>query len=536
MPILTKTCNHCTSILPIEDFAPKQRNRDGYENNCRACNRLKDREYRVANKHAKPKPGNSVAERAPHLIRQWDEVDFSPYDISWGSGRQVNWKCEKGHKWTARVDSRTGKSESKCPLCFKASKGSIGTHKVEWQAWLSQPTAESVMQLLPSSSKPVLWVCPEKQHEFTLAPRRFNLECPTCLLELNSVARKHPELVAEWSSRNEFTPDQVSYNSARRVLWECQVNDAHAPWETPVYQRVNGQTKCPQCSIGYSTSVAEREVAEFLTSLGIVFTRNDRSIIAPLEVDIYVPQKQIAIEYNGLYWHSEAQGKGKHYHYNKWKACQDAGIQLITIWEDEWRDRQEVVKSMLSHKLGVSSVEKVFARKTTVETLTQTQVNEFLEATHIQGSANGSLRYGLIDATGNLVCVMVFKHDRGRLNLLRFATSALVPGGFSKMLKYVERTFPDKEILTFSDHQVSDGGLYRQHGFVADLEIPVDYSYVSANKTRVHKFNYRLKRFRDDERLIWEEGRSERELALLNNIPRIWDSGKTRWVKPATTQ
>lgn len=536
MPLLTKSCNQCGVHLPIEEFAPKQRNRDGYENNCRACNRLKDREYRIANKHSKPKVGNSVAERAPHLIDQWDEKDFSPYDISWGSGRQVNWKCEEGHKWIARVDSRTGKSAAKCPLCFKSSKGTIGTHKPEWLPWVDENESEMVLQLMPSSSKPVSWTCPTKRHTFTLAPRRFKVECPVCLLVLNSVATKHPELLAEWSTLNELTPDQVSYNSARKIVWECQVISSHGTWETPVYQRVNGQTQCPQCSIGYSTSVAEQEIAEFVASLGTVITRNDRSVITPMEVDIYIPSKKIAIEYNGLYWHSEEQGKSKYYHFNKWKACQDAGIQLVTIWEDEWRDRKGVVMSMLRHKLGVASPkERVFARKTNVKTLTQSQVNEFLENTHIQGATNGSLRYGLVDSTGNLVSVMLLKHDRGRLNLLRFATSCSVPGGFSKLLKHVERVFPDKEVLTFSDHQVSDGGLYEMHGFVADLELPVDYSYVGADKTRVHKFNYRLKRFREDENLLWEDGKSERELASINGIPRIWDSGKTRWLRPSTS-
>lgn len=82
-------------------------------------------------------------------------------------------------------------------------------------------------------------------------------------------------------------------------------------------------------------------------------------------------------------WHSESQGKDRYYHYNKWKACSDKGIQLITIWEDEWRDKQDIVKSMLSHKMGVSQGARVYARTCTVSPLTAAVAREFLDTYHI---------------------------------------------------------------------------------------------------------------------------------------------------------
>lgn len=77
---------------------------------------------------------------------------------------------------------------------------------------------------------------------------------------------------------------------------------------------------------------------------------------------------------------------------------------------------------------------------------------------------------------------------------------------------------------------VSDGGLYSASGFVADKELAPDYAYM-VNGIRQHKFGYRLKRFRADPSLLWAEGKTERELADLNNLTRIWDAGKMRWVK-----
>ena len=84
-------------------------------------------------------------------------------------------------------------------------------------------------------------------------------------------------------------------------------------------------------------------------------------------------------------------------------------------------------------------------------------------------------------------------------------------------------------VVTFSDHQVSDGGLYEKLGFTLDKELPPDYRYVVDNQ-RVHKFNYRIKRFKNDPHLIYKEGLTEKELARINGLEKIWDCGKTRWV------
>lgn len=126
--------------------------------------------------------------------------------------------------------------------------------------------------------------------------------------------------------------------------------------------------------------------------------------------------------------------------------------------------------------------------------------------------------------------VLLSFNDLRSLNLLRFATNKTVVGGFTKLLKHVERIYTPDFILTFSDHTVSDGGLYENNGFVDTKELSPDYMYVNRG-VRVHKFNYRLKRSRNDPELQYDPALSERELAQLNNLPRIWDAGKTRWVK-----
>lgn len=115
------------------------------------------------------------------------------------------------------------------------------------------------------------------------------------------------------------------------------------------------------------------------------------------------------------------------------------------------------------------------------------------------------------------------------LSLVRYCTNGIVRGGFSKIISTVLSVYNPGYISTFSDNAVSDGSLYANNGFIREKILPPDYSYVVANRRR-HKFEYRLKRFRDDPTLIYEEGKSESELATINNIPRCWDYGKEKWV------
>lgn len=170
--------------------------------------------------------------------------------------------------------------------------------------------------------------------------------------------------------------------------------------------------------------------------------------------------EKIAVEFNGLYWHREKVRSNKNYHYNKWLECQKQGIQLIQIWEDDWYQNPELVKQMLAHKLGVSSQPKIYARNTKIVFLENEQAKNFLNNNHIQGEVLGSIRLGLVTDTHQLVAVMVLKKEGKTLNLLRFATSQPVVGGFTKLLKHVEKTYKPEEIITFSDNCVSDGGFY----------------------------------------------------------------------------
>jgi hypothetical protein len=470
-----------------------------------------------------------------------------------GSNAKVWWLGSCGHEWESKITSRT--LGGGCLICSGrlviSGINDLATLKPDIaQEW--HPTKNKGLlasDVTVSSARKVWWQC-SLGHEW-LSPPHWRASgsnnCPYCsnalvLSGYNDLASHFPKLSKEWVSElNEKTPFEVSTGSGYKAWWEC---DEKHRWLATVNDRVGRKRGCPQCWARTYVSKPETEILELLTSLRFTVEQSNRTVLGRnRELDLYVPDKKFGIEFNGLYWHSEAQGKGKgdQYHKAKYDAATAAGIQLVQIWEDDWRDRKPAVMRALAHKLGVTSMlaqvrpelsdvtSKVFARKTKAVLLTTQQAQVFLEANHFQGFASGSYYVGLEGVDGVLRAVMVLKREAdGVLNIVRYATAGSVTGGFTKLLSHATKTYNPSSFITFADHTISDGGLYEKHGFVVDKLIAPDYMYVVRGE-RKHKFGYRLKKFRNDPNLLWEEGLTERELAALNNLHRIWDAGKTRY-------
>lgn len=412
----------------------------------------------------------SVAILYPELLDEWND-NADPYEILPGSSRKISWKCNKNpkHVWKAAVYSRTG-AEQGCPYC-SGTRVMIGE---------------------------------------------------------NDMLTTHAHLEELWDDRHDI--QKFSFGSNYKAQWRCKKDNTHS-WVATVSDVSSGKSNCPHCSNRVSSS--EQEILEYIRSLGFKAESN-RTVLQRRELDIYIPARNLAIEYNGVYWHSDTFMKDKNYHYKKWSDCKTHGIQLITVWEDDYTRKPELVKEMLAHKLGVSSYPRIAARKTKVVTVEDKEAEGFYNEHHIQGHKRGK-HIGLRDKVNNtLVAVSTWKEETSKsiVYLERYATNRIVQGGFSKVLKYAENYYKKHfdNIVTFSDNTVSDGKLYENSGFIVDKELPPDYCYLVRSQ-RVHKFNYRKKRFKEDPELKYEEGLTERELAKLNGMSRIWDCGKIRWVK-----
>lgn len=488
---------------------------------------------------------NDLATTRPDLAREWDYEKnqlFTPESISKGSDKKAWWVGSKcGHSWQSAIKNRGTKNHG-CPYCagqkvLKGFNDLTTTHPHlarEWDYEQNYPLTPE--QVSKGSGKQFWWVGYDCGHSWRArvterVARAYG--CTVCSgnsisVGINDLVTANPEIAGQWhyEKNNPLTPESVTKSSGKKVWWQC--SKGHE-WQATINDRTGGHN-CPTCVAKTFVSKGEKEVLEFVQSLSSDVVGTYRDLIDVHEVDIYIPSKNLAIEYNGVYWHSEDQ-KGKNYHYEKWKACKDQGVQLIQIWDDEWRDKKDIIKNSLAHKLGASKSAVVYARQTLVTTLSAKDTKIFLSTHHIQGFAGGSVRLGLVDNSGSVVACGVFKKRTDtEYELVRYATAARVAGGLSKLLKNFARTHSHvARIITFADHCVSNGNMYTKLGFVADKELTPDYKYL-VNGTRVHKFNYRLTNFKNNPNLLFLDGVTERGLAKLNSLPRVYDAGKTRFV------
>ena len=273
----------------------------------------------------------------------------------------------------------------------------------------------------------------------------------------------------------------------------------------------------------------EIEIGDFLTAYNIEFVQNTRNVISPLELDFYIPSKQLAIEVCGLYWHSETAGKrNRQYHYNKLKMCEKLGIKLITIFEDEWNYKQSIVKSRLQHLLGITN-SQIYARSCAVEETSGNEVREFIEANHLQGYASSTINLVLKDTTGAIVSVMTFAKPRFNnkydYEIIRFCSSTSVVGSASKLFKYFISKYNPSSVLSYSDNRWGNGSVYKQLGFEYKTTT-VGYTYTD------YKHRYSRNQFQKHKlvEMGHESYLSESEIMKSRGYDRIWDCGQTSWI------
>ena len=344
-------------------------------------------------------------------------------------------------------------------------------------------------------------------------------ECSGIRLNPNSFMSRVQQT---WGGRWDYE-DTKFEGVTNRLSVRCR---DHGVFEQRAETHLLGRVGCRSCQ---SPSLGEVALSEFVTGLGFEVDRNRRDLLdGGLELDIYVPSKKVALEFNGVYYHS-SKFKDKSYHAVKLKECQRAGIRLLQVWEDDWTHKGPIIREHIAQVLGVSTAPKISARDTQVRLVPRTQAFEFMNSFHIQGAVNCSVYLGLYlrDA---LVALAGFKKNGSNYTLSRYATSGNVRGGHSKIVKNFENSYHYNKLVTFADLAFSDGGLYQATGWSKDKEIPPDYTYLQ-REVRVHKSNFRVASFRSRPDLLFEEGLSERELADLNNLLRVYDSGKVRFVK-----
>lgn len=277
----------------------------------------------------------------------------------------------------------------------------------------------------------------------------------------------------------------------------------------------------------------ELDLINFVSGIVQVETKN-RTVLEGKELDVFIPSKNLAIEFNGLYWHSDIY-KDKNYHLNKTILCNKKGVNLLHVFEDEWLEKSDIVKSIIKNKLGVWD-KRIYARNCGVRVIEKLEEKEFLNTNHIQGFVGSNTTYGLYH-NGDLVSIMTFGKLRkslgynskdGSYEMLRFCNKLNynVIGGASKLFKQFIKTNNPKEIISYSDNRYFDGSLYGRLGFDFIGDTKPNYFYV-INHNRENRFKYRKDVLVKEG---YDNGKSESQIMKERGIPRILDCGNKKWV------
>jgi hypothetical protein len=294
-------------------------------------------------------------------------------------------------------------------------------------------------------------------------------------------------------------------------------------------------TLCTLCNPtdNKQTSGLERDICEFISQYTDVITKN-RDLLSGKEIDILLPEKKIAVEFDGLYWHSDIY-KDKNYHINKSLLSKEKGYDMIHIFEDEWLEKSEIIKSILKNKLNKTE-EKIFARKCEIKEIDDKIEKEFLNKNHIQGYTNSLFCYGLyyngeivsLISFGNLRKVMGYKTKENTYEMLRYCNklNSNVIGGLSKLFKHFIKTEKPNQIITYSDNRYFLGNSYEKLGFKFINVTKPNYSYV-LNHKRYHRFKFRKDRLIKDG---FDPNKTENEIMSERGYNRIWDCGNKKWL------
>lgn len=278
------------------------------------------------------------------------------------------------------------------------------------------------------------------------------------------------------------------------------------------------------------TSRKELDLLDYIKSIytGWIET-NDRNIISPKELDIVLPDLGIAIEFNGTYYHSE-QFKDRYYHLDKTKDVESFGYRLIHINEDEWNDKQDIVKSRLKSILGLS--DKVYARKCNIREIGFPK--EFLEENHIQGAGSpSSINLGLF-LQDELIAVMTFSTPKFSKDydyeLVRYCSllDITVVGGASKLLKYFVNNYK-RSIVSYSDKRWSTGNLYKKLGFEYSHTSDPNYKYFKGT-TSLSRYQCQKHKLKDRFPDSFDPSLTEKEIMLREGYYPVYDCGNDVWV------
>lgn len=343
----------------------------------------------------------------------------------------------------------------------------------------------------------------------------------------------HDEFLRLAKERHGDTYDYSKTKYDRSHIVVDIVCRAHGVFSQMPEKHLAGQG-CPSCAHSGPSS-GQLHLGEFVSELAPAI--GEYTIPGTnYRLDIFLPTRNLAIEYHGLAWHSTRFISDHTKDYKKHKICETLGIRVIHIYEDEWMYNREVVKNVIRSALGVMPV--IYARQLVLEQVTNNDARSFYDIFHLQGGRQAMYSYALKDAAGNIVACMSFdilrsertNKDKTHFELVRYASILTVAGGASRLFKRFLQERVATRVTSYSDNRVFSGKMYEQLGFTLTRETYPDYYYTNCKPEfgRKHKSAYQ-KRHLAEMFPGCDLSKTEWEICEENGLYRIYDCGKKRW-------
>lgn len=301
--------------------------------------------------------------------------------------------------------------------------------------------------------------------------------------------------------------------------------EKHGKFEQTPHNHLKG-TNCPSC--GASISKPEIKLKDFIRSFykGEIIT-NSKNIIPPMELDIFVPTLNLAIEFNGGYWHSE-RFKDKNYHLYKYNLCKSKGIRLISIWEWEYlKDRDKIenfIKNLILEK------KKLFARKLNIKEVDVNTQREFLDINHLQGYIPCTLALGLYTKEDELIQLMTLriksKKDKlYEIGRLATKTGFTVIGGTKRLFKYLLSLVNFETIISYNNMDKFTGNTYESLGMNFE-SVSIPYGWIRNSEYLPRYATQKSKLVKQG----FDENLSESEIMRSEGFEKIYFTGVSKFV------
>jgi hypothetical protein len=289
------------------------------------------------------------------------------------------------------------------------------------------------------------------------------------------------------------------------------------------------------CSCQKHRSIEEKELAQFIESLGLNIERNKVGLLQDKrkEIDIWIPNKNIGIEFDGIYYHADGTKKD----FEKFKQAQTLGIKIINVWSNEWENKKDLVKATLKSIL-LGNSKKYYARKGIVKEIDNATYKNFCENNHLQGSGLASIRLGFF-INNELLEIMSFSKSRFNKNyqyeIMRECSKidTQVVGGKSKLFNYFIKNYNPKSIISYCDQRYFNGNSYLKLGMTKLGETKPNYYYY-LDKTSSLYSRIKFQKYKLNKLLInFDPKLSEQENMILNGYKIIFDCGQGifSWIK-----